>query len=92
MATPQDFTTRARDEMFAIFTAYQSLQKRISDLTDEVAANGGPTGLYGAAGVNFPEQGDGFDFAEMSAAFTAITGLIGAPTAAQKQAIWKARR
>lgn len=92
MATAADFTTRARDEMFAIFVAYQSLQRRITDLTDEVAANGGAAGLYGAAGVDFPAQGDGFDYAEMVAAFTAITSLVGAPTTAQKQAIWKARR
>lgn len=92
MATPQDFTTRTRDEMYTIYTAYQALKKRIDDLTDEVAANGGATGLYGAAGANFPAQGDNFSYADMVAAFTAITAMIGAPTAAQKTAIIKARR
>lgn len=92
MATPADFTTRARDEMYAIYTGYQALKKRIDDLTDEVAANGGATGLYGAAGVNFPAQGDTFSYADMVAAFTAITAMIGAPTAAQKTAIIKTRR
>lgn len=92
MATPADFTTRARDEMYIIYTAYQALKKRIDDLTDEVVANGGATGLYGAAGVTFPEQTDGFTYANMTAAFTAITAMVGAPTAAQKTAIIKVRR
>jgi len=78
--------------MYAIYTAYQSRKKRIDDLTDEVNANGGATGLYGTAGVNFPAQGDTFAYADMVAAFTAITSMIGAPTAAQKSAIIKARR
>lgn len=92
MATAADFTTRTRDEMYAIYTAYQALKKRIDDLTDEVTANGGAAGLYGVAGVNFPTQGDGFVYADMVAAFTAITAMVGAPTAAQKNAIIKARR
>lgn len=92
MATSADFTARARDEMYSIYTAYQSLAKRIADLTDEVNANGGAAGLYGAGGASFPAQGDGFDYDDMVAAFTAITGLIGAPAAAQKNAIIKARR
>lgn len=92
MATPADFTTRARDEMYTIYTAYQALKKRIDDLTDEVTANGGAAGLYGANGVDFPAQGDGFTYADMAAAFTAITAMIGAPTAAQKNAIIQARR
>jgi hypothetical protein len=41
MATPHDFTTRARDEMFGVLQGYEVLRKRIADLTDEVAANGG---------------------------------------------------
>ena len=92
MATPADFTTRARDEMFDTLMAYQTLQQRIQRLTDEVTANGGAAGLYGAGGVNFPAQSDGFTYADMTAAFTAITSLVGAPTSAQKNAIWKARR
>ena len=92
MATAADFTTRARDEMFSIYTAYQALQRRVQDLTDEVAANGGATGIYGAAGVNFPAQGDAFDYAAMTAAFTALTTLVGVPTTAQKQSVIKARR
>lgn len=92
MATAADFTVRARDEMYSIYTAYQALGKRVTDLSDEVTANGGATGLYGAAGVNFPAQGDAFDFDDMVAAFLAITSLVGAPTTAQKQSIIKARR
>lgn len=92
MATPADFTTRARDEMYTIYTAYQALKKRVDDLTDEVTANGGAAGLYGAAGVNFPTQTDNFSYADMVAAFTAVTTLVGAPTSAQKNAIIKARR
>jgi len=92
MATPADFTTRARDEMYTIYSAYQALKKRIDDLTDEVAANGGAVGLYGAAGVNFPAQSDAFVYADMVASFTAITSLVAAPTSAQKNAIIKCRR
>ncbi len=87
MATAADFTTRARDEMYAIYTAYQALAKRIADLSDEVTANGGAVGLYGANGVNFPAQADGFSYADMVAAFTAITAMVGAPTSAQKNAV-----
>jgi len=92
MATPADFTTRARDEMYSIYSAYQALKKRIDDLTDEVAANGGAAGLYGAEGAGFPEQTDGFDYDDIVAAFQAITALVGAPTAAQKNAIIICRR
>ena len=92
MATAADFTTRARDEMYDVYVLYLALKRRIENLTDEVAANGGATGLYGAAGVNFPAQGDSFAYADMVAAFTAITSMVGAPTAAQKNAIIKARR
>lgn len=92
MATSADFTTRARDEMYSIYVAYQALKKRVDDLTDEVNANGGAGGLYGAGGVNFPAQGDGFGFDNMVAAFLASTSLIGAPTLEQKSAIIKARR
>jgi hypothetical protein len=92
VATVADFTTRARDEMYNIYSDYQALKKRIDDLTDEVDANGGATGLYGTAGVNFPAQSDGFDYGDMVAAFQSIMAMIGAPTAAQKNALWKSRR
>lgn len=92
MATSADFTTRARDEMYSIYTAYQSLKKRIDDLTDEVAANGGATGLYGIGGVDFPVQADGFTYTEMVNAFVGISTLIGEPTADQKNAVIVARR
>ena len=92
MATPADFTTRARDEMYSIYSAYQALKKRIDDLSDEVDANGGASGLYGQGGVDFPEQADGFTYAEMVAAFQAITALVGAPTDQQKAAIIVCRR
>lgn len=92
MATSADFTTRTRDEMYSIYVAYWALKRRIDDLSDEVAANGGAAGLYGAGGVNFPAQGDAFSFSDMSAAFLAIVALIGVPTSAQKSAIIKARR
>lgn len=92
MATPADFTTRARDEIYAIYTAYQALKKRIDDLTDEVNANGGAEGLYGAASVDFPAQPDGMTYTEMVNAFIAVSELIGAPTAEQKNAIIVCRR
>lgn len=92
LSTTADFTTRTRDEMFSIYVAYQGLQRRIQDMVDEVAANGGATGIYGTGGVNWPAQGDAFSYADMVAAFTAITSLVGVPSVAQKNAIIKARR
>lgn len=92
MATPADFTTRARDEMYSIYVAYQALKKRIDDLSDEVTANGGAEGLYGAGGVDFPAQGDGLTYDEMVAAFQAITTLVGSPTSGQKNAVIICRR
>ena len=91
MTTSADFTTRARTEMFNIYTAYQALQRRVQDLSDEVSAVG-VVNLYGAAGVDFPEQGDGFEYADMVAAFTNIGALVGEPTAEEKQTIIRARR
>ena len=92
MATAADFTTRARGEMFSIYQQYQAISRRVADLTDEVAANGGATGLYGTNGVNFPAQGDGFSYADMVAAFTALAALVPTPTQAQKNAIIQCRR
>lgn len=92
MTTPADFTTRARDEMYALFNSYQALQRRVQDLQDEVTALGGFTGIYGAGGANFPAQTDGFVYADMTAAGTAILALVGAPTTAQKNAVIKCRR
>lgn len=91
MATPQDFTVRARDEMYNIYVHYQSLNRRILDLSDEVTALG-VEALYGAGGATFPAQADGFTYADMVAAFMGITSLIGEPTLEQKQAVIKARR
>lgn len=91
MATPQDFTARARDEMYSIFIQYQALQRRIQDLIDEVNALGGAAGLYKGGSV-WPEQAAGFTLQQMSEAFSAITKLIGAPTDEQKRAVIRARR
>lgn len=92
MTTSADFTTRARTEMFSVYTSYQALQRRVQDLQDEVTALGGAAGIYGANGVNFPEQGDGFDFDDMAAAFTNLSKLVAAPTLAEKQTIIRCRR
>lgn len=92
MTTPADFTTRTRAELFSIYSQYQALAKRIADMNDEVTARGGVNGIYGAGGVNWPAQGDGFTLADITAAFTALVALVGAPTTAQKQAIIKARQ
>lgn len=92
MTTPADFTTRARGEMFSAFQAYQALQRRVQDLSDEVVALGGAAGIYGAGGENWPVQGDGFDMADMTAAFTNLTALVGVPSTAQKQTIIRCRR
>lgn len=92
MTTTADFTTRVRDEIFSIYTQYQSTQRRVQDLADEVIALGGAAGIYGTNGINFPTQGDDFDYSDMTAAFTNLASLIGAPTTAQKQTIIRARR
>jgi len=92
MTTPADFTTRTRTQMFSIYEAYLSIKARVTDMNDEVTALGGAAGIYGAAGVNFPAQSDGFAYADMTAAFTALNALVAAPTTAQKSAIIKARR
>ena len=92
MTTCADFTTRARTEMFEIFQAYQALERRVTDLSDEVAANGGAVGIYGVDGVDFPEQGDGFDYADMVNAFTNLTALVGESSLAEKQTIIRCRR
>lgn len=77
--------------MYAIFQQYQALQRRVTDLTDEVTALGGMAGIYGG-GSGFPAQNDGFLYTDMTAAGTAILALVGAPTTAQKNAIIKCRR
>jgi len=92
MSTPADFTTRARDEMFACFQAYQALTRRVDDLQDEVTANGGAAGIYGADQSAWPAQGDDFDFDDMVAAFTNLTSLVGEPSLAEKQTIIRCRR
>ena len=92
MATAADFTTRTRDEMFSVYVEYVKLKARIDAIGDEVDANGGAQGLYGVGGADFPEQADGFTYADMVAAFQAITILVGDPTQTQQNAIIKARR
>ena len=92
MATPADFTTRARTEMFSVYQAYQSLQRRVQDLQDEVTALGGAAGIYGPNQEDWPPQGDDFDYADMTAAFTNLSALVGVPSAAQKQTIIRCRR
>ena len=92
MATVADFTARARDEMYSILLAYIAQQQRIQAIADEVEANGGAVGLYGAGGVDFPSQGDGFTFADMAAAFVNLTALIGVPSHEQMLTLWKCRR
>ena len=92
MTTPADYTTRTREEIWSIYVQYQALAKRIADLTDEVTAKGGATGIYGTGGVNWPEQGDGFTLADLTSAFTNIVSLVGAPSTAQKQTIIRTRR
>lgn len=92
MTTPADFTTRARDEMYSIYVAYQQLQRRVQDLVDEVNALGGAAGIYGANAEKWPTQGDGFAYQDMVNAFANLTALVGAPTLAQKQTIIRTRR
>ena len=92
MTTVADFTTRTRGEMYSVYQAYQALARRVDDLVDEVTALGGAVGIYGANGVDFPAQSDGFDFAALAAAFSSLPTLVGVPTDAQKAAVIKARR
>ena len=92
MSTPADFTTRARTEMYSIYTAYQALQRRVQDLSDEVTALGGAAGIYGASQEDWPVQGDEFTYANMTAAFTNLGALVGEPSLAEKQTIIRCRR
>jgi hypothetical protein len=92
MTTPADFTTRTRDDIYSIYRSFLDLKQRVTNMTDEVTALGGAAGIYGAAGVNFPTQGDGFTYTNMTDAFTALVSLVATPTTAQKNAIIKARR
>lgn len=92
MATKAEFTTRARDEIYAIYSAFQDLNERIGDLVDEVQANGGAAGLYGTSGEDFPPQEDGLTYTQLAAGFAALTALIGEPTTEQKYAIIVCRR
>lgn len=92
MTTPADFTTRTRDDIYSIYRAFLDLKQRVTNMTDEVTALGGATGIYGAAEINFPAQGDEFTYTNMTDAFTALTSLVSTPTTAQKNAIIKARR
>ncbi len=92
MTTPADFTTRTRNEIYSIYQSYLNLKTRVTDMNDEVIALGGATGIYGAAGANFPVQGDEFAYVDMTAAFTALNALVATPTTLQKNAIIKARR
>ena len=92
MSTPADFTTRARTEMFSIYTAYQALQRRVQDLQDEVTALGGAVGIYGANQEKWPEQGDGFKYTDIVNAFTNVSSLVASPSTAQKQTIIRTRR
>ena len=92
MTTPADFTTRTRNEIYAIYQSYLSLKQRVTDMSDEVTALGGAVGIYGENGANFPVQGDAFAYSNMTAAFTALNALVATPTTAQKNAIIKARR
>lgn len=92
MTTPADFTTRSRSEMYSVYTAYQALQHRVQDLQDEVTARGGAAGIYGENQEDWPAQGDGFAYADMTAAFTNLSALVGVPSTAQKQTIIRCRR
>lgn len=92
MTTAADFTSRTRDDIYNIYRAFLDLKQRVTNMNDEVTALGGAAGIYGAAGVNFPAQGDAFTYADMQAAFLALNSLVAAPTTAQKTAIIKTRR
>ncbi len=92
MTTKEDYTTRIRNEIYSIYVAYQTLVRRIDDLSDEVTALGGAEGIYGVDGVDWPEQGDGFEYSDITAAFTNLTALVGEASLAEKQTIIKCRR
>lgn len=92
MTTNADLTTRVRTEMHSIFQAYQALERRVTDLSDEVTANGGAVGIYGKDGVDFPEQGDGFSYADMVNALTNLPKLMAESSLAEKQTIIRTRR
>jgi len=90
MSTPEDITTRFRTEITSDYALFQALARRVEDRQNEVAAVGGPTGIFENSTI--PEQADGFDYADMVAAFTASSAMIGAISDAQRAAVIKARR
>ena len=89
MTTSADWVTRARTEMYNLYTSHLASARRVVDLVDEVEALGGPALIFVEG---FPPQGDDFDINDMVAAYTAMTALIAEPTQEQKNALIKARR
>ena len=91
MTTKAQYVTRIRDNLTAIGANHRAQVRLIADMNAEVTALGGVAGIFGDPPV-FPEQGDGFELADLVAAFGAITAFSGTPTEAQEQAVLKCRR
>ena len=91
MTTSAQIVARFRDDITRIANNNKSNARLIEDMNAEVDALGSIAGIFGSPAV-FPEQGDGFELANLVAAFGAITAFSGTPTEAQEQAVLKCRR
>ena len=91
MTTKAQYVTRIRDNLTTIGANHRAQVRLIEDMNAEVSALGGVDGIFGSPAV-FPEQGDGFELADLVAAFTAITAFSGTPTTGQEEAVLRCRR
>ena len=91
MTTKAQYVTRIRDNITNIANNDKANARLIADMNAEVAALGGVSGIFGSPPV-FPEQGDGFELADLIAAFGAVTAFSGTPTEAQEEAVLRCRR
>ena len=91
MTTSAQIVARFRDDITRIANNNKSNARLIEDMNAEVDALGSVAGIFGSPPV-FPEQGDGFELADLIAAFGAITAFSGTPTEAQEEAVLRCRR
>jgi len=91
MTTSAQIVTRFREDITRIFNNNKANARLIEDMNIEVAALGDVDGIFGNPPV-FPEQGDGFELADLVAAFVAINSFSGTPTTEQEEAVLRCRR
>ena len=91
MTTSAQIATRFREDLTRISNNNKANARLIEDMNAEVTALGSIDGIFGNPPV-FPEQGDGFELADLVAAFAAINSFAGTPTTEQEQAVLRCRR